>query len=81
METLKLHLGNYGASVTGQSVGKERKGPEEEVSKIGTTDKKEKEKIQTYMKTRLRLFLSLLTCSHQLVGKAFTSLLILLCQR
>lgn len=61
--------------------GKEREGPEEEVSKIGTTDKKEKEKIQTYMKTRVRLFLSLLTCSHQLVGKAFTSLLILLCRR
>lgn len=81
MEMLRLHLGNYGATVTGQSVGGEREGPEEEVSKIGKTDEKEKEKIQTYMKISVRLCLSLLTCSHQLVGKAFTSLLILLCQR
>ena len=68
METLKPHLGNYEASVTGQSVWRDREVPEEEVSKMERETRKKK----TYMKTliRLRFFLSLLTCPHQIVGRA-----------
>lgn len=42
MEMLKPHLGNYGASVTGQSVWRERKGSEEDVSKIERETRKNK---------------------------------------
>lgn len=41
METLKSHLGNDGASVTGQSEWRKREGPEEVMSK---TERKSRKK-------------------------------------
>lgn len=42
METLKPHLGNYGASVTGQSVWGEREEPEKDVSKMERETRRKK---------------------------------------
>lgn len=46
METLRPLLGNYGASVAGQSVFRERKGPEEEVSETQRERRKRKREIR-----------------------------------
>lgn len=83
MEMLKPHLGNYGASVTGQSVWRERKGSEEDVSKIEREIRKNKREFKPTwrLKPEFESFCLSSPAFKRCSGQPLTSLLILLCHR